>query len=92
MKKKTGNPDFEYEISCDQMCGRGHFSMRGEIQVVTPEEFILWRARQQSNYAQVMKAKESPAPTAPAAAADSTAAKAARVKLNNTSKLVAEAK
>lgn len=84
MKKKTGNPEFEYEISCDQMCGKGHFSMRGEIQVVTPEEFILWRAKQQSNYAQVMKDKT------PAASKDSTAAPA--VKLNNASAPVAQTK
>jgi len=61
MKKMTGNPDFEYEISCDQMCGKGHFSMKGVIQVVTPEEFILWRAKQVPNYVQVMKDK-LPAP------------------------------
>ncbi|MDP4128539.1 MAG: cytochrome c oxidase subunit II [Bacteroidota bacterium] len=85
MKKKTGDPDFEYEISCDQMCGKGHFSMRGEIQVVTPEEFILWRARQQSNYALVMKDKR---PAAPAPAADS----AAKARVNSTPKLVAEVK
>jgi cytochrome c oxidase subunit II len=63
MKKMTGNPDFQYEISCDQMCGKGHFSMKGIIQVVTQEEFILWRAKQISNYAQVMKDK-MPAPVA----------------------------
>jgi cytochrome c oxidase subunit II len=57
MKKMTNNPDFEYEISCDQMCGKGHFSMKGVIQVVTPEEFILWRAKQVPNYVQVMKDK-----------------------------------
>jgi cytochrome c oxidase subunit 2 len=89
MKKKTGDPDFEYEISCDQICGKGHFSMRGEIQVVTPEEFILWRAKQQSNYAMVMKDKAPPA-TAPAA--DSASAPAAKAKLNSTPKLVAAVK
>jgi cytochrome c oxidase subunit 2 len=57
MKKMTGNPDFEYEISCDQMCGKGHFSMKGVVQVVTPEEFILWRAKQVPNYVLVMKDK-----------------------------------
>jgi cytochrome c oxidase subunit II len=66
MKKMTGNPDFQYEISCDQMCGKGHFSMKGIIQVVTQEEFILWRAKQVSNYAQVMKDK-LPAPVADSA-------------------------
>ncbi len=51
MKKKTNNPDFEYEISCDQMCGRGHYTMKGVIKVVTQEEFILWKAKQKTNYA-----------------------------------------
>jgi len=55
MKKSTGNPDFEYELSCDQMCGRGHYTMKGIIKVVTAEEFILWKAKQVPNYAQVMK-------------------------------------
>ncbi len=64
MKKMTGNPDFEYEISCDQMCGKSHFSMKGIVQVVTPEEFILWRAKQIPNYAQVMKDKMPAPPTA----------------------------
>jgi cytochrome c oxidase subunit II len=90
MKKKTGDPDFEYEISCDQICGRGHYSMRGEIQVVTEEEFILWRAKQQPNYTEVMKAKEPP--STPVAGKDSTAAPAAKLKLNTTSKLVAQTK
>src|SRR5665647_1658287 len=26
MKQRTGNPNFVYELSCDQMCGKGHFS------------------------------------------------------------------
>ena len=90
MKKKTGDPDFEYEISCDQICGRGHYSMRGEIQVVTEEEFILWRAKQQPNYTEVMKAKEPP--STPVAGKDSTVAPAAKLKLNTTSKLVAQTK
>ncbi|RYZ44647.1 MAG: cytochrome c oxidase subunit II, partial [Chitinophagaceae bacterium] len=30
MKAKYGD-EFTYEISCDQMCGAGHFSMRGTI-------------------------------------------------------------
>lgn len=42
MKVKTGKPNFVYEISCDQMCGQGHFSMRGEIIVETQEEFDRW--------------------------------------------------
>lgn len=63
MKKRTGNANFEYEISCDQMCGRGHFSMRGVVKVVTEEEFILWRAKQKANYAQVFPDPVTPTGT-----------------------------
>jgi len=50
MKKITGNPNFEYEISCDQMCGNGHYSMKGIIQVVSQEEYDLWMAKQKPYY------------------------------------------
>jgi cytochrome c oxidase subunit 2 len=50
MKEKTGNPDFVYEISCDQMCGKGHWSMRGEIIVESQEEFDAWFAGKKAQY------------------------------------------
>jgi len=50
MKKVTGNPDFVYEISCDQMCGKGHYSMRGTIIVETQEEYNAWIAKQTAYY------------------------------------------
>lgn len=50
MKKKTGNQNFVYELSCDQMCGVSHFSMRAEIVVETQEEFDKWIAGQKSEY------------------------------------------
>jgi cytochrome c oxidase subunit II len=50
MKEETGNPDFVYEISCDQMCGQGHWSMRGEIIVETQEEFDQWMAGKKPKY------------------------------------------
>jgi cytochrome c oxidase subunit 2 len=50
MIKKTNNPDFVYEISCDQMCGRGHYSMRGTIIVETQEEFDAWMAKKTPQY------------------------------------------
>lgn len=42
MIEKTGDPDFVYELSCDQMCGKGHFGMRGVVIVETQEEFDRW--------------------------------------------------
>jgi cytochrome c oxidase subunit 2 len=50
MRKKTDNPDFVYEISCDQMCGKGHWSMRGIIVVETQEEFDAWMAGKKPQY------------------------------------------
>ncbi|MGN6540870.1 MAG: cytochrome c oxidase subunit II [Ginsengibacter sp.] len=50
MAKKTGNADFVYEISCDQMCGKGHFTMRGVIVVETQKEFNEWWIKQRPEY------------------------------------------
>lgn len=50
MRKRTGNPNFVYEISCDQMCGQGHFSMRGTIVVDTEENYKKWLASQTPEY------------------------------------------
>lgn len=49
MREKYG-PDFNYEISCDQMCGRGHFGMRGTIVVETEAEYKMWLASKQPQY------------------------------------------
>lgn len=76
MKEKTGNPDFVYEISCDQMCGKGHYSMKGQIEVVTQDEFDLWLLSQKPKYqtAVLDKAKsEKPAADSAKTAAAGTA-------------------
>lgn len=75
MKERTGNPNFVYEISCDQMCGKGHWSMRGEIIVETQEEYDAWLAKKQPQY---WSAVPSAKPVAPAT--DSIKAPAAPVK------------
>jgi len=75
MKEKTGNPDFLYEISCDQMCGKGHYSMKGIIEVVTQEEFDIWMAQQKPTYLVANPDKDPANAGAGAAAAqDSTKA------------------
>lgn len=50
MKKRTGNPNFVYEISCDQMCGKGHFSMRGVIVVESEADYNKWLESQKPEY------------------------------------------
>ncbi len=42
MRTRTGNPAFQYEIACAQLCGLGHARMRGFVTVQTAEEFQKW--------------------------------------------------
>jgi cytochrome c oxidase subunit 2 len=51
MRTRTGNPEFQYEIACAQLCGLGHYRMRGFVTVQSAEEFQKWMA------AEVEKAK-----------------------------------
>jgi cytochrome c oxidase subunit 2 len=50
MKILTENPDFVYELSCDQMCGKGHYSMRAVVYVQTQAEHDKWLAEQKTYY------------------------------------------
>jgi cytochrome c oxidase subunit 2 len=75
MKEKTNNDNFQYEIACDQVCGSGHYSMKGVIEVVTQAEFDEWMAKKKPNYFAAFPDKDpSSQKTAPAsdAAADTT--------------------
>ncbi|HEX5153911.1 MAG TPA: cytochrome c oxidase subunit II [Parafilimonas sp.] len=80
MKEITGNPDFQYELSCDQMCGNGHYSMKGVIEVVTQPEYDVWLAQQKPNYYTAFPDKD-PSNKKPQLAADSSKATAS-VKAN----------
>ena len=83
MKEKTGNPNFAYEISCDQMCGNGHYSMKGIIEVVEQEDYDLWMAKQKAQYYVAFPEKDPEA--AKAAAAE--AAKTPDAKKDSTAKV-----
>jgi cytochrome c oxidase subunit 2 len=42
MRTRTGNPEFQYEIACAQLCGLGHARMRGFVTVQSAEDFQKW--------------------------------------------------
>ena len=42
MRARTGNPEFQYEIACAQLCGLGHYRMRGFVTVQTAADFQTW--------------------------------------------------
>jgi cytochrome c oxidase subunit 2 len=48
MREETGNPDFNYEIACTEVCGRGHFSMRMLVVVDEPDEYEQWKSEQEA--------------------------------------------
>ncbi len=47
MREETGNPDFNYELVCNKICGFGHFGMKYTIVVDEPDEYDKWYAEQQ---------------------------------------------
>ncbi len=50
MRERTGNPDFNYEMSCQQICGGGHWNMRRVVVVETQAEYEKWLADQKPYY------------------------------------------
>ena len=42
MRNRVGNAEFQYEIACAQLCGLGHYRMRGYVTVLGAEEFKKW--------------------------------------------------
>lgn len=46
MRNETGNPDYNYELACTEVCGRGHFAMRMVVVVDEPEDYLKWKAEQ----------------------------------------------
>jgi cytochrome c oxidase subunit II len=74
MKVRSGNPNFVYEISCDQMCGKSHYSMRAVIIVESEQDYKLWLASQKPEYFSIYPEKAPQA--APAVPVADSAAKA----------------
>ncbi|MHA7102176.1 cytochrome c oxidase subunit 2 [Roseivirga pacifica] len=48
MRVEEGNPDFNYELACTEICGEGHFSMKKTVTVLEPEEYEKWKAEQKA--------------------------------------------
>lgn len=68
---------FNYELACAELCGKGHFSMRKVVKIVSPEEYEKWASAQKSIFEQNIQGKvkggeytwykvEIPVPAAPA--------------------------
>lgn len=58
MKEKTGNPDFEYILLCNKICGASHSQMNMPVIVGTAEDFEAWKANPASAVTQIVGGNE----------------------------------
>jgi cytochrome c oxidase subunit 2 len=49
---------FDYELACAELCGKGHYSMRRVMKIVSQEEYDAWVKEQKSYYLTEMRGKE----------------------------------
>jgi cytochrome c oxidase subunit 2 len=59
MRQRLNNPAFQYEITCSQLCGLGHFRMRGFVDIKPQADFDKFMADEEKS--------QNPPPAAPAA-------------------------
>ena len=59
MREKTGNPEFNYILLCNKICGAAHYNMQMDIIVVSEEEYNKWISEQKPFFA-ANKALEEP--------------------------------
>jgi cytochrome c oxidase subunit II len=48
MREELSNPNFNYELACTEICGRGHFSMKMSVVVEEQEAYERWKASQEA--------------------------------------------
>jgi cytochrome c oxidase subunit 2 len=48
MREIKNDPEFDYELACNQLCGSGHWNMKKKVTIVSEEEYRAWAAQQKS--------------------------------------------
>jgi cytochrome c oxidase subunit II len=48
MRDEIGNQNFNYELACTEICGRGHFSMKMTVVVEEEEAYEAWKRGQEA--------------------------------------------
>lgn len=71
MRTEVGNANFNYELACSQICGRGHFAMKMNVVVDDEIDYAAWLAKQKAftaNHPEVLaNLKPAANPAAPGA-------------------------
>lgn len=76
MRKIKNDPEFDYVLACNKLCGSGHYNMQKKVRVVSKVQYEAWLSTQTSYYDKVIKpAMAQAAPAAePALVAEAPAA------------------
>ena len=51
---------FTYELACAELCGKGHFSMRVPVRVVSEDEYKAWMKEQKPAYSNIRNTDDDP--------------------------------
>lgn len=54
MRKITNNPDFDYVLACNKLCGNGHYNMQKKVRIVSEPQYEAWLSTQKSYYETVV--------------------------------------
>lgn len=63
MREITGNPNFDYVLLCNKICGVAHYNMKMKVVVDEPDDFRKWLKKEKL----VFEKPVTPAATTPAA-------------------------
>jgi len=58
MRKKLGDPEFDYELACNQLCGGAHYNMRMKVIIESWDEYRAWLNKQKPAYQPAQPAKQ----------------------------------
>ncbi|MEM9023185.1 MAG: hypothetical protein AAGB22_05565, partial [Bacteroidota bacterium] len=58
MREKTDNPDFDYVLLCNKICGSAHYNMQMKIVVESREDYEAWLGKQKT-FAQISGTEEA---------------------------------
>lgn len=50
-RDELGNPEFDYHIICNKICGNSHFNMKMKVVVESKEDYEKWMAEQKPKFA-----------------------------------------
>ena len=73
MREITGNPNFDYVLLCNKICGVAHYNMKMKIVVDEPDAFRKWLKNEKLVFEKTAAPVVVPAPVAPAAMDESPA-------------------